>query len=930
MLANACSICTLRTTSAGKMAEASPTPDRRVATFGAKTELRIGKMLLEISALDTGERKSYLRRLTVTQPRLLAEAEQRLRQAADLPASFLAVPAADLLEAVLEASAAAAPESSPEDRYEIGDPLGEGGMATVYKAFDRHLQRPVALKFLDHADPRQSDLLLREARAQAGVRHPAILEVYDTGELDQRPYISMRWVDGPTVLQLGEEIAIEQRVRLLAQIAEGLQVAHGRGLIHRDIKPSNILVEANDHGGWTPWLTDFGVAAWQEPAAGGGTDDSSAPTAGTPVYMAPEALEANAQPDRRADIYALGVTLYQLLCGQLPHSGDTLPALLRSIHDDPPVPLRQRLSSLPKDLAAIVHRCLAKDPEQRYRSARALAEDLWRYLDGEEVAAYATSRAERLSRFAVRHRWILSVGAIATVLLIGALVIAAALGVEARLANRRAADRRAQAEDMIGYMLTSLRQKLAAVGRLEILDEIGERAMAYFSAVPEAELSDDELAFRSRALYQIGEVRLERFDFSGALPPLEESLDLAQALADRAAQNPRRLFDLGQSHFWVGKAYWDQQKSAAARHHFEAYLDLSERLVELRGENLDYQLELAYAQSNLGSVLQELGELGAARQRFSATLEINQELVDREPENARYRFELAATHNLLAVLASHFGKFETARGGFASELAERRWLTARQPDNLIFRDHLATALDYQGELLFVLAQWPEAEDHLRRAEAMFSQLRSHDPQNLRWQAKLARTVQKLGAIEWHTERRAAARLTWSRLGKIAEGLEDLDAGHREVRRIGALAGYRRAFLFHADRQWETATQDAQRALHLLGDSDPPDTEDLGLLSRLHLLLGSAAAELGQPDQARRRWQRVLTLTERAASEGTSPLLVNRARALHRLGRTEQAQRLAEQLADRGIALAELRWRSPQNRPPGQHADGRRKGDPTWP
>jgi len=912
------------------MAEAPPSPQRSAAAFGAKAELRIGKLLLDISALDTSERSSYLRQLTVTQPRLLAEAQQRLRQAADLPASFLAVAAEDLLEAVLKASHAAAPESSAKDRYEIGDRLGEGGMATVYKAFDRHLQRPVALKFLDPVDPRQSDLLLREARAQAGVRHPAILEVYDTGELDQRPYIAMRWVDGPTLLELAEEVSIEQRVRLLAQIAEGLQAAHALGLIHRDIKPSNILVEADEHGGWTPWLTDFGVATWQDPAATGRAGDSAAPAAGTPVYMAPEALEANAQPDRRADIYALGVTLYQLLCGQLPHSGDTLPALLRSIHDHPPVPLRQRLTSLPKDLAAIVHCCLAKDPEQRYRSARALAEDLWRYLDGEEVAAYTTSRAERLSRFAVRHRRILTVGAIATVLLIGALAIAAVLGVEARLANRRAADRRAQAEDMIGYMLTSLRQKLAAVGRLEILDDIGERAMAYFSAVPEGELSDDELAFRSRALYQIGEVRLERFDFGGALEPLEESLDLAQALADRAPQDPRRLFDLGQSHFWVGKAHWDQQHGTAARHHFENYLTLSERLVELRGENLDYQLELAYAQSNLGSVLQQLGELAAARQRFSATLKINRQLVAREPENALYRFELAATHNLLAVLASHLGEFATARGGFGSELAERRWLAAHQPDNLIFRDHLATALDYQGELLLVLAQWPEAEDHLRRAEAIFSQLRSHDPQNLRWQAKLARSVQKLGAIEWHTERRATARLTWSRLGNIAEGLEDLDAGHREVRRIGALAGYRRAFLLHADGQWESAAKDAGQALRLLGDSDPADTEDLGLLSRLHLLVGSAAAELGQPDQARQRWQRVLALTERAAQQGTSPLLVNRARALHRLGQTEQAQRLTEQLADRGIALAELPWSSPQTIRQDNMPTANKEGDPTWP
>ncbi len=424
---------------------------------GAAEERRLAEIVLHAAALETAEREAYLRQASSrTAASVWVEARRRLAAAADLATSFLAQPLDDIFEApsasVPPDSAAAesdlpavGPTLPPEERYEREELLGRGGMARVYRAYDRQLGRRVALKLLDHPEPATRRLFLQEARCQARVRHDNILEVYETGELDDTPYIAMRYVAGRTLLEVREETSLEEQVELLRQVAEGLHAAHREGLLHRDVKPSNVLVE-NTPDGRKSWVADFGIAARE--AGGGGAKPGD--RSGTPYYMAPERLQGGTVVDRRADVYSLGVTMYQLFAGELPYDDTSLAEGLRQIVEEEPPPLRSRVPDLPAELEAIVARCMAREPQARYSSARAVAADLKRYLDGEIVEAYAAKLAYRLTRFVLRRKAPL----ISALVLVIALL--AALEVNRRLKMRQIGQEIAATPSYYRIMLVEL------------------------------------------------------------------------------------------------------------------------------------------------------------------------------------------------------------------------------------------------------------------------------------------------------------------------------------------------------------------------------------------------------------------------------------------------------------------------------------------
>jgi predicted Ser/Thr protein kinase len=302
------------------------------------------------------------------------------------------------------------------ERYQPVRFLGQGGMGQVFLAYDPLLRRNVALKFVRGEDPDQARRFLSEARAQARVRHERVCEVYEVGEVRGRGYIAMRYVDGQTLGQLADTLTLEQKVLVLRQAAEGIHAAHRAGLIHRDIKPGNILVERTEDGGLAPFVMDFGLARE-------GRDDGGAPHAvmGTPHYMAPEQARGEASRlDRRVDVYSLGATLYLLLTGRPPFTGATAGDILHRLQTAEPCPPRALDADIPEDLEAIVLKCLEKERPARYDSARALAEDLGRYLEGEPVQA-RRGLGYRLRRKARKHRVALALGAAALMVVLLAL-----------------------------------------------------------------------------------------------------------------------------------------------------------------------------------------------------------------------------------------------------------------------------------------------------------------------------------------------------------------------------------------------------------------------------------------------------------------------------------------------------------------------------
>jgi serine/threonine protein kinase len=262
------------------------------------------------------------------------------------------------------------------DRYRVLSELGQGGMATVYRAQDMVLGRIVALKVLHPQYARDPDFLARfqaEARAAANLAHPNIVDVFDVGQDGDRHYIVMEYVQGrdlKSVIRTQAPLPIPRAVDLEIQICAAVGYAHRNGLIHRDVKPQNVLVTAEDR----IKVTDFGIARAVAEAA----PTEPGTVWGTAQYLAPEqALGKLASP--ASDVYALGVVLYEMLVGRLPFEGDTRQALVMQHVQAEPAPLRQLNAQVPAELEAIVSQAMAKEPTQRYPNADEFGQALRAY-----------------------------------------------------------------------------------------------------------------------------------------------------------------------------------------------------------------------------------------------------------------------------------------------------------------------------------------------------------------------------------------------------------------------------------------------------------------------------------------------------------------------------------------------------------------------
>jgi serine/threonine-protein kinase len=290
-------------------------------------------------------------------------------------------------------------------------------MGIVYKAWHLRLQRPVAVKMLlagAYAQPHELERFLREAETVAGLRHANIVQVHEAGDVDGRPYFTMEFVEGGSLAQklAGTPLPAAQAAILVAAVAEAVHAAHQRGVVHRDLKPGNILLTADG----APKISDFGLA--RQLAGAAGLTQSGAPV-GTPSYMAPEQAEGKSRDvGPAADTYALGAILYELLTGRPPFRAETAAETLRQVIDQDPVPPSRLNARVPRDLETVCLKCLRKQPQSRYATAAALAEDLRRFLRGEAIAARPESPFERLVR-GIRRRPVLAIATLSVVVLAG-------------------------------------------------------------------------------------------------------------------------------------------------------------------------------------------------------------------------------------------------------------------------------------------------------------------------------------------------------------------------------------------------------------------------------------------------------------------------------------------------------------------------------
>jgi hypothetical protein len=332
--------------------------------------------------------------------------------------------------------------------YEVEAVLGTGGMGVVFRARHLRLNRIVALKMAlagAYAGPHERERFQREAEAVAVLRHPNVVQIHDVGDADGRPYFTMEYVDGGSLAQklAGKPQPARESAALVATLAAAIQAAHESGVVHRDLKPANVLLTADG----TPKVSDFGLARRLGGEAG---LTHSGAAVGTPSYMAPEQARGQAAAvGPAADVYALGAILYELLTGRPPFRAETaVETVVQVIYQDP-VPPSQLNATVPRDLETVCLKCLHKEPERRYVSAAALAEDLRRYLLGQVIAARPVGPLERAGKWIRRNRAVASLAAAAVVTLLAGTVVSLLFAWEARrqegLATDRAGDLERQA-----------------------------------------------------------------------------------------------------------------------------------------------------------------------------------------------------------------------------------------------------------------------------------------------------------------------------------------------------------------------------------------------------------------------------------------------------------------------------------------------------
>ncbi|MBI2900574.1 MAG: tetratricopeptide repeat protein [Planctomycetes bacterium] len=405
--------------------------------------------------------------------------------------------------------------------YQLLRELGHGGMGVVYAATDPRLRREVALKLLQAVpSPTTLERFRREAQALAKLHHSAIVQVFDVGEEEGRPYFVMELVEGQSLFDAVERrsLTLRERVEVVRQAAEAVQFAHEQGVLHRDLKPGNIVVTPAKKA----MVLDFGLAKLQ----GGETLSASGALMGTPSYMSPEQASGGAKPvDARTDVWGLGATLYHTIAGGPPFTGSTVAEVVRKIHETEPRPPQMANAAVSRDLETICLKALEKEPGRRYATAREFAMDLGRYLSGEPILARPATTLYRLRRYLGRRKavaWAIAAGVLAAAGLIGYFVPRLVKEGRAREAEAERSRRREAGLKKLSTLWATIVERKRDLRALRMAPERARRELAEAVAAVDghiAEWPEDPQGYyvRARGKLYLGDLEGAEADIRVAL-----------------------------------------------------------------------------------------------------------------------------------------------------------------------------------------------------------------------------------------------------------------------------------------------------------------------------------------------------------------------------------------------------------------------------
>jgi len=504
------------------------------------------------------------------------------------------------------------------DDFELLEQLGRGGMGVVYRARQLSVPRIVAVKILRSyfSDCSSSDVIerfQREIRATKKLQHDNIVRVFDVGQINGQSYFSMQYISGRNLGRIIAQRPIDNRsaATYLEKIARAIAFAHRTGILHRDLKPDNILVEDESD---RPLVLDFGLAKLSDrPDALTATGK----TFGTPSYMAPEQARDASSATQQSDIYALGATLYAVLCGRPPFSASSTSETLRQLIEEDPIPPRNLNIDIDWDLQTICMKCLQKNPFHRYETADDFADDLECYLEGKKIQARRTGVLSE-----IRKQWRRDPRPLATAIIISTIVlILVALGAirySRALALRGNSHKQLQEArtvvDSLAQELYDEKQKQSVIRR-ENDQPLYDRLLNYYQSI--IIKSDSDLRLRKNlatAYYQKGRIEASQGDLPAALNSFQAAVEIQRQHLKRDANNNKLKYELSEYLESVGHGLAQTGNLQASIDTYREVTGLRKLLASSGPSNPLYQKKYA-------SILADIGILERERQHFNLARE---------------------------------------------------------------------------------------------------------------------------------------------------------------------------------------------------------------------------------------------------------------------------------------------------------------------